>query len=273
MSANNLLKNNQVLSYFTLTLIISWGTILAIVGPSGLPAASEEAKQAVGSCLLIGPSMATFIMTAMLEGREGFRQLLSRKMNLSQIGGTGSYAISLLLAPLSSMVTLLMLSTSLSEPYMPKLFTSTDKSSLVITGISVGFVIASFEEIGWSGYAVPRLLQTHDALHTGVITGVVWGLWHFPPFWEVDTFSSRIPLLLLFGRLFTWIVAFRVIMVWLYIRTRSLPLMILMHTSLVFCMIVIEPHLQGSDLLKYILSWTVVLWIVVWLGARCTLQP
>ena len=274
MLANNILKNNQVLSYFILTFIISWGTILCIVGPNGLPAATEEDKQAIGLGLLLGPSMAAFILTAVLEGRVGFRGLLPiTSINLSQIEGSSIcyYAIALLIAPLSSVVTLLMLSTFVSEAYTPKLFTSTDKPSLVLTGISVGYIIATFEEIGWSGYAVPRLLQTHGVLQTGVITGVIWGLWHFPPFWEVDTFSSRIHLLLLFGRLFTWIVFYRVIMVWIYSRMKrsgALMMMILMHTSLVFCMIAIEPPLQGSDLLIYILSWTVVLWLVVWLGAK-----
>jgi membrane protease YdiL (CAAX protease family) len=64
------------------------------------------------------------------------------------------------LAPLSSMITLLILSTFVSEAYTPKLLTSTDETSLVITGISVGLVIGTLEEVGWSGYAVPRLLQS-----------------------------------------------------------------------------------------------------------------
>ena len=164
-------------------------------------------------------------------------------------------------------LTLLILSTFVSEAYTPKLLTSTDKTSLVLTGISVGLVIGTLKEVGWSGYAVPRLLRSYTVLKTGVITGALWGLWHFPPFWEVDTFSSWVPLLLLFGRLFTWIIPFRVIMVWFYskMRKKSLEvlLMILMHTSLVFCMIAIEPPLYDSELLTYILSWTVVLWLTV----------
>lgn len=274
---NNLLKNNQASAYFLLTFIISWGAILSITGPNGLPAASEEAKQAIGSGLLLGPSMAAVILTAVLEGRVGLRELIMPRnsntnyINLSQIGGSGHYATAILLAPLSSVATLLMLSTFVNEAYTPKLFISTDKSSLVLSGISVGLVIATFEEVGWSGFAVPQLLQTHTVFQTGVITGFFWGLWHFPLFWEVDTFSSRMSVLLLFGRLCTWIIAFRCIMVWLYSRMkRSLAfmMMILMHTSLVFCMIAIEPALQDSELLKYIFSWTLLLWFAIWFGVR-----
>ncbi len=270
---NKVLTNNQIKSYFLLTLLISWGAILCIVGPSGLPATSEEAKQAVGLGLLLGPSFAAFALTAVLKGKEGLRELLL-PMNVNPCcqnsKGCSYYALAILIAPLSSIVTLLILSTLVSEVYTPKLLASTDKTSLVSTGISVGLVIGTLEEVGWSGYAVPRLLQSYTVLKTGVITGALWGLWHFPPFWEVDTFSSRIPLLLLFGRLFTWIIPFRVIMVWFYSKMKgslAVLLMILMHTSLVFCMIAIEPPLHDSELLTYILSWTVVLWLTVLLGA------
>lgn len=287
LAINNLLTNNQIKSYFLLTFIISWGAILCIVGPDGLPATSEEAKQAIGLGLLLGPSFAAFTLTAVLKGKEGLRELLLLPMNVNPCQNQNrgcsyyDYALAILIAPLSSMITLLILSTFVSEAYTPKLLTSTDETSLVITGISIGTIIGTLEEVGWSGYAVPRLLQSsYTVLKTGVITGALWGIWHFPPFWEVDTFSfsSWIPLLLLFGRLFTWIIPFRVIMVWFYSKMmkRSLALalllMILMHTSLVFCMIAIEPPLHDSELLTYILSWTVVLWLTVLLllGASCT---
>lgn len=68
------------------------------------------------------------------------------------------------------------------------------------------------------------------------------------------------------ARLFSCIVAFRVMMVWLYNRTDSIPAVVIMHMSLVVCMIAIEPPLKGSALLTYILSWTVVLWIAVLIG-------
>jgi membrane protease YdiL (CAAX protease family) len=164
LAINNLLTNNQIKSYFLLTFLISWGAILCIVGPNGgLPATSEEAKQAIGLGLLLGPSFAAFALTAVLKGKEGLRELLlPTDVNpcQNQNKGCSYYALAILIAPLSSMITLLILSTFVSEAYTPKLLTSTDKTSLVITGISVGLVIGTLEEVGWSGYAVPRLLQS-----------------------------------------------------------------------------------------------------------------
>ncbi len=143
LAINNVLTNNHIKSYFVLTFIISWGAILCIVGPNGgLPATSEdeEAKQAIGLGLLLGPSFAAFALTAVLKGKEGLRELLLLPMTMNvnpccQNKGYGYYALAILIAPLSSMITLLILSTFVSEAYTPKLITSTNKTSLVLTGL------------------------------------------------------------------------------------------------------------------------------------------
>jgi membrane protease YdiL (CAAX protease family) len=259
----SMLKRYQLAAYFFLVFVISWGAILVIIGPSGLPAPADQA-QTIGMALLLGPARAMLMITAVVGGREGFRELWSH-IKRWRIGG-GNLAVALLAAPVSAIATLLVLSL-FSEQFTPKIFVADGKLSLLLTGIGAGLFIAIFEELGWTGFAVPRLLKTHSVLGSGVIVGLLWGLWHFPPFWQGDSFSAGMPLLLLLARLFSWIVAFRVMMVWLYTRTDSVPAVIIMHTSLVFCMIAIEPPLKGSALLTYILSWTVVLWMVVWIGS------
>jgi membrane protease YdiL (CAAX protease family) len=256
------LKRHQVTAYFTLAFAISWGAILFVIGLSGLPAAANQA-QTIGMALLLGPTVAMLLMTALAEGGNGFRELWSHLKRWRF--GIDNYAVALLAAPVSAMGTLLALSLFDSQ-FIPKIFVADGKALLILTGIGVGLFVAVFEELGWTGFAVPRLLKTHSTLKSGAITGLLWGLWHFPPFWQEDTFSAGLPLLLLLARLFSWIVAFRVMMVWLYKRTSSLPAVILMHMSLVVCMIAIEPPLKGLSLLAYILAWTAVLWIVVWIG-------
>jgi len=36
------------------------------------------------------------------------------------------------------------------------------------------------EEIGWRGFLVPALAERHSVVATALISGSIWGLWHFP---------------------------------------------------------------------------------------------
>ena len=47
-------------------------------------------------------------------------------------------------------------------------------------GIGYGFVAGSFEELGWSFFAVPEMLEEGESgRKTGLTVGLVWGMWHF----------------------------------------------------------------------------------------------
>ncbi len=49
-----------------------------------------------------------------------------------------------------------------------------------------GFVLfyfgAIFEELAWTTYATPVLQKSYGILKTGVLIGIVWGLWHLVPY-------------------------------------------------------------------------------------------
>ena len=176
--------------------------------------------------MLAGPSVAGILMTGLVSGRAGFRELLARLLKW-RVGGRW-YAVALLTAPL--LVTAVSLALSLLSPeFLPAIFTTDDKAPLLLSGLAAGLMVGIFEELGWTGFAIPRLRLRYGVLTTGLIVGLLWGAWHFLLFWEPGSFSGALPLALLLVRLFSWLPAYRVLMVWVYDRTGSLLVAMLMH--------------------------------------------
>lgn len=251
----------SALLFFILTFAITWGCMALVAGPEGFPIAAEK-LEAMGPLvyvgMLVGPSAASLLLTGLGTGKAGFRELWAQLTRWRV--GVGWYAVALLATPLLAAIVLLALSL-LSPEFLPGLFITDDKVSLVMMGVGVGLFVGLFEEIGWIGFIVPRMRQRYSLITTGIIVGLLWGAWHFPPFWEGDTFSGAFPLFLLVVRLFAWLPPYRVLMVWVYDRTESLFIAILMHASLDFSMLVLpSAALSGSALVTWILVWSAVLW-------------
>jgi uncharacterized protein len=53
-------------------------------------------------------------------------------------------------------------------------------------------VSALGEEIGWTGYALPRLLSIHGEFASALILGMFWAAWHIIPFWEAGNSATWI---------------------------------------------------------------------------------
>ena len=260
------IKRHPLLTYFILTFALSWGGVLIVAGPGGISANSEPSEMQLlflYPAILVGPGVAGILLTSLVYGRAGLREFGSRLLRWRV--GIRWYTVALLTAPLLIAAVLLALSLTSSQ-FLPSIFTTDNKVSLLLSSIAVGLVVGVFEELGWTGFAVPTLRLRYGVLITGLIVGLLWGAWHFPLFfWGSSTSSGSLPLaLFLPGLLFSWLPAFRVIMVWLYERTGSLLVAILMHTSLVASMFILVPlTIAGMALLIYDLVLAAALWVVV----------
>lgn len=103
----SLIKKHPLLTYFALTFAISWGGVLIAVGPGGIPATPEQVDTQspfVYLAMLAGPSIAGIVLTGLVSGRAGFRELLSRLFKWRV--GARWYAVALLATPLVTMATL-----------------------------------------------------------------------------------------------------------------------------------------------------------------------
>jgi uncharacterized protein len=265
------IKSHPLLSYFALVFAISWGGILIVVGPGGFPATQEQFEMLfpfVFLAMLAGPSVAGIVLTGIVYGKAGLGELGSRLLRWRV--GARWYTVALLAAPL--LMTAILLALSLTSPiFLPGIFASDEKVTLLLFGIAGGLGAGFFEELGWTGFAVPTLLrQRYGVLSTGLIVGVLWGAWHFlVNLWGSGSVSGALSLaLFLPALLFTLLVgvlpAYRVLMVWVYDRTGgSLLVAMLMHASLTASTLIFSPLATGVALLTWNLVLAAALWVVV----------
>lgn len=263
----SLVKRRPLFSFFAFVFAISWGSLLIIVGgPVAIPAAEEE----IGRLMLLvyllwitGPAVAGILFVSLLQGTAGLRDLGSRLLKWRV--GARWYGAALLTAPLLASAVLFGLSLT-SPDFLPRIVTADDKGSLLLFSVSAALLVGIFEELGWTGFAVPALRRRYGVLGTGLILGLLLAAWQFlVVFWAVGDSPGDLPLALFLPvTLFTWIPAYRVLMIWVYDRTESLLLAILMHTSLVTFWTMLTPlTITGISLVTYYLLFTAAMWIVI----------
>lgn len=259
---------HPVFVYFVLTLLITWGSLLVVMGPLGMLGVNEvpaERMTWVYLAMLLGPAIAGPLMIAATDGRPGFANLFSRlrRWRVAAIW----YAIAVLTAPGLVTLTLLLLS-PFSSAYVPAIFTADDKAGMLVSGVVAGILVGFFEELGWTGFAIPRLRQSYGILASGLVLGLVWGLWHAPPFMASARASVGVPpIVTLAVLLFTFLPVFRVLMVWVYDRTQSLLVAMLMHASQTATTLILALSATDVETVIFDLVYTALLWLFVALVA------
>jgi membrane protease YdiL (CAAX protease family) len=263
------IKKHPVLTYFALTFAISWGGVLILGAPYGMPTTSEQFEKLWPIVFLpyfFGPSTTSILLTGLVYGKDGFRELLSRLLRWRV--GTRWYAVALLTAPL--LVTPILLALSLTSPvFLPGILTTADKVGLILSGLVVGLIFGGLmEELGWTGFATPELRRRYGIVTTALVVGILHAVWHFlPTFWGSGDSSGALDLLLFLPPCLFYIgvlPAYRVLMVWVYDRTRSLLVAMLMHASLTAStLFILAPSAEGVSLMTYYLILTVAMWVVV----------
>jgi hypothetical protein len=83
--------------------------------------------------------------------------------------------------------------------------------TVVVISVYMLIQVGIGEEIGWRGYALPKLQASYSALVSSLVLGVIWFLWHLPLFFTAGTSYSNTPLwvflvfLLPFSILISWV--------------------------------------------------------------------
>lgn len=263
------IKQHPVLFYYAIVFGISWGGTIALIGgPGSIPGTKEQVGKLFVSALLImfaGPFMSGILMNFLVNGKEGLRDLLSR-LSRWQVDPRW-YGIAIFAGPIFVAGVLLMLSLFNSE-FLPGIVTAQDKVSLMLFGIAWGLIGGGvFEETGWTGFAVPELRHRYGILSTGLIVGSLWGIWHLLiALWATNFGNTDSWAIFMAGFLAFYLVAlpaYRVLMVWVYDRTKSLPVIMLMHAFLSASCLIFQPSASQKTTFIWNLVLGAVFWVIV----------
>ena len=202
------IKRHPLFFYFLLAYALTWilTPLIAISPLYGLPG-------------LFAPAIAAVLVTHITEGREAVRQLLGR-LRIWRVGAQWYLFALAFPLPVSAIIM-----------YLGVLFGAPNQVQLSpVTGLSlVIFMMVVGEEIGWRGYALPKLMESQPALQASLVLGILWGLWHLPTFLLPGLPQSNVPI----PAYLLYTMALSVLFTWLYQHTQgSLLLATLFHGAI-----------------------------------------
>src|ERR1700756_1862471 len=250
-----IIRRYPVVTYFALTFLISWTGALAVAAPHLIR--DEPLPKMTGilmfPAMLLGPTFAGIVLTRIVDGKSGLRVLFSQMFRAWVPPG---WYTALLLPPALVLAVLLLLERFASPVYAPNRFFMG-----ILFGIPAGFL----EEIGWMGYAFPKMRSESNGLAPSIVLGLLWALWHLPVINYLGTATPRgaywLPFFLAFSLAMT---AMRVLIAWIYSNTKSVLLAQLMHISSTGSLVVFgAARVTAVQEATWYALYGIVLWVAV----------
>ena len=176
------MRSRPLVTFFMLACGISWLLWMPLWLPSfgiaGLPVLPFH--HALGA---LGPIMAAFIVTAMESGRAGCSDLLQRMVLWH---GRLLWIAVALFAPYALLLVAVVASSLFAgETFSFAGFGRSREFPQFSVLAFLAYNIVSFgygEEVGWRGFALPRLQARHSAWVASLQLTLGWAMWHLPLF-------------------------------------------------------------------------------------------
>jgi CAAX protease family protein len=201
---------HQLAVFVVLAFALSWSVWpLVVLNPASSP------------MVPFGPALAALAVTGLAGGRRAVLDLVRQLTRWR--AGPGWYLAALSPLALTPLAGLLAVAAGAPAPAVDLPATVFAVPAVLLTTL---VVVGLFEELGWRGYALPRLLRHHRPAAAALILGAIWLLWHLPEL--VSDPTGQRPVL----PFAVTVLAQSVILTWLYGGTRAgLPLVMTFHAA------------------------------------------
>lgn len=207
----------------------------------------------IGFLSPLAPTLAAVGLSAMEEGTAGIRRLLG---GLVQWRVAPSwYAVALAGFPILGLVAVGLalvgaqrapdFGVSYIHNVMPQFPTNLSPWLLLPPFLVYSILTSAPEEVGWRGFALPRLQERLGGFYASLVVGLLWGMWHLPLFFYPQAVQSGLSFpLFLAGTLST-----SILFTWIFNGTgRSLLLVSILHSSFnaTFVFLPLLPQVTGT---------------------------
>lgn len=250
----------SLVKFLALTYAVTWVFFISV-------ATVIPARTPLGGLLVLlgayAPAMVALWLTAQAEGGTGVRALLARVLQWRVAARWYLFAVGYIVAIKLTVALIHRMATGAwprfgAEPWY-----------LIPLAIAVSTPFQAGEEIGWRGYALPRLAARFGLARASLLLGVVWACWHLPQFFIAGPDYGQSFFVVLFQ-----VTALSVAMAWLYAHTHgSLLLVMLLHAAVNNSKDIVPSGEPGATN-PFALSASPVAWLTVtilWICAACFL--
>src|SRR4051794_24486469 len=164
----------SLLKFFLFTFALTWTCFFTAVALAG-----GSLAVLVSPLVLLGtfaPSLVALALTASENGRPGVEALLQRLFQWRV--GLRWYVFAL------SYMAAVKLTVALADRMILGAWPGfgPPSPSLILPALLLSTPVQSGEEIGWRGYALPRMAERSGFARASVLLGVIWAAWHLPLF-------------------------------------------------------------------------------------------
>lgn len=216
-------------SFFLLTFTITWGiAALLLLFPAQMAAwfGAMSASNPLFRIAVFTPTLAAILVTVSTEGFAGLRALLSQIVRW-RFGFQWYLFVLLGMPALGLGAAMLGGGKPIFGLHQWYLYIPLLASRLYLDPGPLG------EELGWRGYALPRLLVGRSTLSASLILGVIWFVWHLPAFLIGGTPQTGLSL----PAFFLSALALSILATWSYNSTQGSVLpSILLHLTVNFAL-------------------------------------
>lgn len=242
-------NSRNLAAYFILAYLISWAIAIPLaLAKQGL--IRQVFPPWFHYLVAYGPMLSALIVTSATQGRQGLKAIGARIVQW-QVGiqwwlaALSPVLIGVLVVLVMNLMRVQKISLSDlgAVQFLPPLG---GIGALLLWILTFGFG----EEIGWRGYALPRLQKDHNALNATLILTLFWALWHLPQFFYL--FDPAIAIGWFIGLL-----AGAIVFTWLLNSAEgSILVVAIFHGSFNY----VTASSAGSGLLAAVVSTVVMVW-------------